>query len=93
MKSLYQLFSKKHSKDNFKPISLIDFDKFKPNQTELQNAIEYLKQRGNKSEKINKRLLKEFIEIIPLSEALAVMEMVESGTFNEFLDEIKKYAK
>ena len=52
---------------------------------ELQLAIDYLKSRAIPSDKVNKQLLMQFCDVLPLSEVMAVLAMVQSGEFKDFI--------
>ena len=53
----------------------------------LELSIQFLKRRAVSTKKVDKKLMKQFIAVLPISEVEAVLEMVVSG---EFLDFYKK---
>jgi NAD-dependent DNA ligase len=58
------------------------------NQIEL--AIKYLKKRAIPAEKVNKQLLYQFHEIISIIEVTSILEMLNTGEFEKWYNEIKK---
>lgn len=56
---------------------------------QLELAIQYLKRRAVSTEKVNNKLMKQFIAVLPISEVEAVLEMVKSGEFINFYNKMK----
>lgn len=57
---------------------------------ELELAIQYLKRRSVSTEKVNNKLMKQFIAVLPVSEVESVLEMVKCGEFFSFYKKMKK---
>lgn len=56
---------------------------------QLKTAIEFLKRRKITNEPKNSKLIKRIPELIPASEVIAILEMVESGEFEAFYQKKK----
>lgn len=63
------------------------------NPDEFTLAIEYLKSRAVRFDKVSKQLLKQFVEILPVSEVESVIKMAQSGDFTTFYNDLKKLDK
>lgn len=57
---------------------------------QLELAIKYLKKRAVSTERVNNKLMKQFISVIPASEVESVLEMVKSGEFLNFYNDMKE---
>ena len=63
------------------------------NPDEFTLAVEYLKSRAVRFDKVSKLLLKQFVWILPVSELECVMKMAQSGDFTTFCNDLKKLDK
>ena len=57
---------------------------------QLELAIQYLKRRAVSTEKVNNKLMKQLIAVLPISEVEAVLEMVKNGEFLNFYNKMKE---
>jgi hypothetical protein len=57
---------------------------------EIELAVQYLKRRAVSAEKVNNKLMKQFIAVLPVSEVEAVLGMVKSGEFLRFYNDMKE---
>ena len=51
---------------------------------ELKLAVKYLNKRAVSTNPLNKRRMKEYGKVVPLSEVNAVLEMVQNSEFKDF---------
>ena len=51
---------------------------------ELKLAVKYLNKRAVNTAPLNKRRMKEYGKVVPLSEVNAVLEMVQNSEFKDF---------
>jgi hypothetical protein len=58
--------------------------------TQLKIAKEYLKVRAFRTPVTKRKVLNQLAEVVPLTEVLAVIEMIEEGTFVDYLEKLKK---
>jgi len=59
-------------------------------ESELKLAVNYLKSRAVRSDKVSKQLLKQFVAVIPVSEVESVLKIALSGDFVSFYNEYNK---
>lgn len=66
-------------------------ERFDSNQMEqFELAIQFLRRRAVSTQKVNKKLMRQFIAVLPISEVDAVLEMVKSGEFQDFYNKQKR---